>query len=168
MLTDEQRKANKRAGDKAYRLASRDEIARKQRARRQADPEATKTYWRAVNAGRKEQLQEGAWRRRYGITRADYDAMLAAQGGHCAVCPRTEPGGRGRYFHVDHDHQTGKVRGLLCHEHNTALRALEQMRALMAYASAQGASAPTTNFGLNGHAGPPSCNSAGDRSSPIR
>jgi Recombination endonuclease VII len=53
-----------------------------------------------------------------GITDADYQALLASQGGGCAICdhpPRT------RRLHVDHDHKTGKVRGLLCHRCNRAL-----------------------------------------------
>jgi hypothetical protein len=47
-------------------------------------------------------------RRRYGITAAEADAMLEAQGGLCALC-RERPA-----EHVDHDHLTGKVRGMLC------------------------------------------------------
>jgi hypothetical protein len=53
-----------------------------------------------------------------GITDDDYEALLAAQGGGCAICgnpPKT------RRLHVDHDHKTGKVRGLLCHRCNRAL-----------------------------------------------
>lgn len=53
-----------------------------------------------------------------GITDADYAAMLAAQGGHCAICPSTP---KTRRLHVDHDHATGAVRGLLCHRCNRAL-----------------------------------------------
>ena len=45
---------------------------------------------------------------RYGITAAEYDAMLEAQGGLCALC-RERPA-----EHVDHDHVFGNVRGLLC------------------------------------------------------
>lgn len=58
---------------------------------------------------------------KYGITAAEFDTMLAAQGGGCAVCGTTEPPGRGQRFHVDHCHSTGRVRGLLCNECNVGL-----------------------------------------------
>ncbi|CAA9348624.1 MAG: hypothetical protein AVDCRST_MAG16-2207 [uncultured Frankineae bacterium] len=47
-------------------------------------------------------------KRRYGITVEDYDRMLAEQGGLCALCQERPA------EHVDHDHVTGRVRGLLC------------------------------------------------------
>jgi hypothetical protein len=53
-----------------------------------------------------------------GFTAEDYDRLLAAQGGGCAICkapPKT------RRLHVDHDHKTGAVRGLLCHRCNRGL-----------------------------------------------
>lgn len=56
----------------------------------------------------------------YGLSLEQYDEMLTAQGGRCAVCTTTTPGGRGS-FHVDHDHDTGAIRALLCHDCNTGL-----------------------------------------------
>ena len=46
--------------------------------------------------------------------------MLAAQDGKCAICGTTSTGNR-KAFHVDHDHKTGKVRGLLCSNCNTGI-----------------------------------------------
>lgn len=55
---------------------------------------------------------------RYGITMEEYSRLLAEQGGCCAICKGT-PGHR--RLDVDHDHVTGKVRGLLCHMCNTGI-----------------------------------------------
>ena len=57
----------------------------------------------------------------YGITQSTVEKMLESQGGRCAICPKTEPGGKQGKWHVDHDHKTGKVRGLLCAGCNLAL-----------------------------------------------
>ncbi len=60
--------------------------------------------------------------RKYGITQADYGRMLSEQGGGCFLCgtkPEELTAGRYRqYLHVDHCHDTGKVRGLLCPDCN--------------------------------------------------
>jgi len=53
--------------------------------------------------------------RRYGITAEEADEMLAAQGGTCAIC-EIEPA-----VHVDHDHVSGRVRGMLCFNCNGGL-----------------------------------------------
>ncbi len=58
-------------------------------------------------------------KRKYGITPEEYDARLAEQGVGCAVCGR--PPKPGKSLHVDHDHETGYVRGLLCFSCNAAL-----------------------------------------------
>ncbi len=58
----------------------------------------------------------------FGITVAQYDAMLVAQGGCCRLCKSTTPGQKRKvHFMVDHCHTTGKIRGLLCHPCNVAL-----------------------------------------------
>jgi hypothetical protein len=53
-----------------------------------------------------------------GVTDDEYARLLAAQGGHCALCPNVP---KTRRLHVDHDHATGRVRGLLCYRCNRAL-----------------------------------------------
>ena len=54
-------------------------------------------------------------KRRYGLTADEADTMLEEQGGLCAIC-RTAPAA-----HVDHDHETGAVRALLCFNCNGGL-----------------------------------------------
>lgn len=52
-------------------------------------------------------------RRTYGLGLEDYNRILEDQGGGCAVCGKT-PEEEGRNLAVDHDHDTGAVRGILC------------------------------------------------------
>jgi len=65
--------------------------------------------------------------RGYGLTEADYLALIDKQGAGCAICGRVAGSGKDstsknfRYLCVDHDHDTGKVRGLLCSNCNTGL-----------------------------------------------
>jgi hypothetical protein len=58
-------------------------------------------------------------RKRYGLTEKMFSDLLTSQNGRCAICFAgiVEP----RSAHVDHDHETGKVRGLLCMSCNRGL-----------------------------------------------
>lgn len=79
------------------------------------------------------QTRERHLLRKYGITIADYEAMLHAQGGGCAICGR-RPEEQKRYptfLHVDHCHDTGRVRGLLCDQHNLLLGRFDHDPALL-------------------------------------
>lgn len=61
-------------------------------------------------------------KRKYGISISEYEELLVKQNGVCAICKgtKTSSNKNGR-FCVDHDHETGKIRGLLCSNCNTAL-----------------------------------------------
>lgn len=70
---------------------------------------------------KKESCKVKEWQRvirnRFGLTSEQYYAMLDSQNGGCAVCGTHVPGGRSKNkkrFHIDHDHRTGAIRGLLC------------------------------------------------------
>lgn len=54
------------------------------------------------------------------ITKELYEQMLSRQEGGCAICGRTE-GEEGRFLAIDHDHTTGRLRGLLCFACNVAI-----------------------------------------------
>lgn len=77
-------------------------------------------------------------RRTYGITLTRYNELLDAQGGACAICGTDDPKGKsGTYFVVDHNHETGENRGLLCNRCNRAIGLLgeevETLRSAIRY-----------------------------------
>ena len=71
----------------------------------------------------------------YGLSLEDYVLMLESQNGQCLICHTTDPskggrktgrGGGMKHFCVDHDHKTGKVRGLLCYSCNRIIGMIEE------------------------------------------
>jgi hypothetical protein len=88
--------------------------------------------WAASNPDRAKAIgRKGHLKKTYGLTLEDYDRLLEAQGGKC-VCGSTK-----KPLHVDHDHETGEVRGLLCGPCNRtigmALESPERLMALVRY-----------------------------------
>jgi len=77
--------------------------------RRNADPVAA------------EKIRRKAHLKNYGLTPGDYDKLFEEQSGKCKICGTTDPGASYKYLSVDHDHETGEVRGLLCNSCNRAL-----------------------------------------------
>ena len=88
--------------------------------------------WQIANPEKHAANKRRASLKAYGITPEDYDRMLEEQGGRCAMCRTDDPGGHGgvKHFHVDHDHETGVVRGLLCDTCNRGLGTYEKLRIL--------------------------------------
>lgn len=95
-------------------------------------PERTKGYCRPCKRSYSRELYdrnreyrrrysyEAAIQRLYGITLEEREAIWEAQGRRCKICHSTGEGQK-RRMHVDHDHDTGKIRGLLCHPCNIML-----------------------------------------------
>ena len=88
-----------------------------------------KKHWRHANPLR---AQEHHLRHCFGITAGQYGALFAAQGGVCAICGRPPVGKR---LAVDHNHETGAVRGLLCSNCNRALGLLQDDESVVASAA---------------------------------
>jgi hypothetical protein len=90
---------------------------------------------KAAYAANKRKIRESTVQRRYGLSAEDYKALLHAQGGACAICRGELKGDRDT--HVDHCHDTGLVRGILCSRCNTGLGqfedAPERLRAAIDY-----------------------------------
>lgn len=110
----------------------------KARARRwqQENSEKVNAYYRARRLDPEVKLREraGHLMRKYGMTIEQYDAMLEAQGGGCFICSR--PPREDISLHVDHDHSTGAIRGILCFRCNNALADFQEDPAVLTKAVA--------------------------------
>jgi 5-methylcytosine-specific restriction endonuclease McrA len=117
-----------RERNRRYRAAHRDKINEQKRRRWALDGELrSKAYARRVKIQRKTHLKLT-----YGISVQEYEAMLAQQGGLCAICNRKFD----KPLHVDHCHATNAIRGLLCRNCNVGLGCYEDNPALFQRAKA--------------------------------
>ena len=61
------------------------------------------------------------YKKRYGITLEEYEQILEKQNAVCAICGESNNHKTQQHLHIDHNHKTGKVRGLLCIRCNTII-----------------------------------------------
>jgi len=128
-----------RTGILARCLPCRDHTNKLRRTNKSPEAKARHAdYMRAYYKGNRSRFRNSELKRKYGITLEDYSARLLQQGGRCAVCPATiGEAKRNRALFVDHDHETGEIRGLLCGGCNAALGFLRdrpaRMHSLVAY-----------------------------------
>ena len=109
---------------RAYQLSHKKEIAeyrrRYNKAHRLEQLVAFRRYYRKNKRAR--------WayelKRRYGTTLAEYERMFELQAGVCAICKKPP---NGRRLDIDHSHETGAIRGLLCTTCNRAVGAFESL-----------------------------------------
>jgi hypothetical protein len=110
----------------------------KERAKQWAreNPERLRaTKRRYAESGRKQAVDRRSYlKRKYGVTPEWYDETLAAQGGGCAICGR--PPRDDISLHVDHDHESGALRKLLCFPCNNLLGDVGDDRRLLEQAVA--------------------------------
>ncbi len=75
--------------------------------------------WRKDNPIKAKDSMRGYTLRKYAISDLVYSNMLEAQNGLCKICGKTNPDNK--TLSIDHNHETGEVRGLLCSKCNLAL-----------------------------------------------
>lgn len=133
----------KKASDKAWREAHKEVLKAKSAAYRNGPKreellekkrkQAKGRVRKPLTEEQKRKYNDTRLRRAYGIGVEDYERLLAEQGGGCAMCgaPPTT-----KRLHIDHDHKTGLVRGLLCNYCNYRVLGrnnIERMRSAVAY-----------------------------------
>ena len=82
----------------------------------------------------KESTRRNRYKRDFNLTVDEYNAILASQGGGCAICGITTSAS-GKLFPVDHNHKTGAVRGILCDPCNRGLGFFKDNPSLLIKAS---------------------------------
>jgi hypothetical protein len=75
---------------------------------------------RKARPGGKARQRELGLLRNYGLSQEDWSRLFVSQGSRCAICLSDSPG-PGHGWATDHDHKTGKVRGILCNPCNRGL-----------------------------------------------
>lgn len=111
-----------KSDNKGYRCKECDDLAKKK--------------WTENNPERAYESMRGRnLKARFGISLEDYKKMLSSQNGECAICGTKENNTGGARkdwnFAVDHDHDTGKIRGLLCNNCNRGLGLLKDSANLL-------------------------------------
>lgn len=100
---------------KAWREKNPEKFA----AYRVANKDRFRAYSKEYRTNHPEKRRTRDWLRLYGLSSADYERLLTKQGGLCGMCATVPV--QNEVLSVDHDHVTGKVRGLLHKKCNTAL-----------------------------------------------
>jgi hypothetical protein len=144
VYTPEERKAARKIARRKWAIKNRERINARKRTRRVEDEKVRKAdhdrYMRKIGYRKKRRVKKSPeelaaykaeWMRRkgrkaalkrYGLTPEAYDALSAEQNHSCAICCAPQRSSRsGRRLSVDHCHDSGEVRGLLCAACNTTL-----------------------------------------------
>jgi hypothetical protein len=114
------------AARRRYYARHAEQEREKRRAYYALNAEVERDKWREYRSKNAEVIKERSrepdrWRKikeRFGITRAEWEAIFHAQGGRCAICATIDPGS---HWCTDHCHQDGKIRGILCHKCNLGI-----------------------------------------------
>jgi Autographiviridae endonuclease VII len=92
--------------------------------------EARRIYMAAYYKANPDIHRNTQLKRNYGINLESYKVLVESQNGLCAICKKKPEGSRST-LQVDHDHETGRVRGLLCNPCNTGLGLFKEEPAVL-------------------------------------
>ena len=116
----EKNKEKIKAKKKTYREKNRGKIRAYQKAWEEKNKENIRARKKIYRENNKDKMRNRDLKRNFGISLHEYDLMLTEQKGKCACCG-THQNELTRNLAVDHDHDTGLIRGLLCGKCNTAI-----------------------------------------------
>lgn len=111
-----------KASDKAYYLKNKEKILARLKDQYASDPDSFKKKLDKYRASDKyKNTSKAYWlRKQYSLTPGEKESLFAAQGNKCACCGESNPNSL-KPWHIDHDHDTGEIRGILCFRCNQLL-----------------------------------------------
>jgi hypothetical protein len=118
--TDEERRLARRATETRYKARHKDDIKKQQKLYWENNKEKNKEQSKKWAAANPEKIKNNMLKFSYGIGIEDYNQMFEIQGGCCAICGKHQSEFK-KALCVDHNHETGQVRGLLCNACNSML-----------------------------------------------
>lgn len=125
-----------RAACKKWREANKDRYRKYQREWRAKNVDHVRKESREYTKESPEKRRESRRKWKYKIDQAAWNTLFDRQGRCCAICKSTTPKHSKLDWATDHDHATGKLRGILCHGCNRGLGAFEDNREALIAAAA--------------------------------
>lgn len=108
----------KRDGLNSYCRACNSKKCKKEYKANKMKYNTASTKWARENPNRRWEIaRDSHLQNKFGISLDDYTKMLRKQKGGCAICGKPST----KSLAVDHNHKSGKIRGLLCFKHNIGL-----------------------------------------------
>lgn len=109
------------ANHREYCKRHPDRVLARKRKYREAHPEVFKRLQKAFYDRNPGKHRWYLVKSKYGITEQEWTTLFVSQGSCCAICGATCPGVNNAIWQTDHDHNTGKIRGILCHGCNLSI-----------------------------------------------
>lgn len=103
-----------------YYQINRENIRKKAREHYHKNRKVIRKKWKEYYRLNSHKVRNTDLKREFGITLEDYDRILTRQGGRCAICGILNDN-KSPKFHLDHCHNTKKIRGILCRNCNFLL-----------------------------------------------
>ncbi len=111
----------KREYSRKWRENNRDKIHKHYRANAEKIRKQARERW-LNNPKVREYATDYRFKKSYGISLKDFNLMVEKQNGLCLICKKPPNNNKkSDNLYIDHDHKTGKIRGLLCHKCNAGL-----------------------------------------------
>lgn len=113
-----------------YRATHAEQVAARKAAYQRKNRDRLRLYYAAYDAGRRDAQRIKTRLHKYGLTREEYDKLVAAANGRCQICKT--PCDK---LQIEHCHASGTVRGLVCPRCNRGLAVFRDNKKLVAAAA---------------------------------